>query len=84
MKVTVKSKEKQDCKIPFDDIPIGYVYVAGYSGGPVILKLRNGESAVLSLSYDNSRTFFGIAAGWKGESAHKILGKLVEIIVEEE
>lgn len=82
MKITVKPKpEPEQCEILFDDIPVGYVYIANDSDGPTVLKLRNNE-AVLLINYDNDR-WFKLAKGYKGLPAYKILGKLTEIIVEE-
>ena len=86
MKVTVKPKtQKENQKVPFDEIPVGYVYVAKYTNGPIALKLNCGE-AVLLRHYDDlpGSDFFEIAAGFKGEPAIKVLGKLTELIVEEE
>jgi len=82
MKVTVNPKEKQDNHdIPFDEIPVGYVYVALYSDGPIALKLCNGEAMLLK--YGNGDEWFTIADGYNGKPASKILGKLTEVVVEE-
>jgi len=83
MKVTVKSKEKKESHgIPFDEIPVGYVYVALYSDGPIALKLCDNEAVLLGYS-DNDSDWFSIASGFKDEPASKILGKLTEIVIEE-
>jgi len=85
MKVTVKPKEKKEsCKIPFDEIPVGYVYVALYSDGPITLKLKNGDAVLLSYNDGLSvNEYLEIAKGFKGKPAYKILGKLTEIVIEE-
>jgi len=81
MKVTVKPKQTEKRQeIPFDEIPVGYVYVAKYSGGPIALKLKD-KQAVL-LSHGSSEDWFYVAEGFKDEPAYKILGKLTEVIVE--
>ena len=82
MKITVKSERKENMNVPFDEIPVGHVYIAEYRGGPVALKLCNGE-AVLLTHWDDG-AWFCMAAGFKGTPAYKVLGRLTEIIVEEE
>ena len=82
MKVTVKSKQKENMNVPFDEIPVGYVYIAERHNGPTALKLCD-EEAVL-LTHWNNDVWFEMAGGFKGQPAYKILGKLTEIIVEEE
>ncbi len=86
MKITVKSRPKQ-CDIPFDEIPIGYVYVSRCHDGPIMLKLKDNEAVLLTYSDDenkNKNNWFKVAEGYKNLPATKILGKLTEIIVEEE
>jgi len=81
MKVTVKPKQAEKRQeIPFDEIPVGCVYVVEFSDGPTALKLKD-KQAVL-LSHHNSEDWFEIANGLKGQPATKILGKLTEVIVE--
>jgi len=81
MKVTVKPKQTEKSQeIPFDEIPVGYVYVAEFSDGPIALKLKD-EQAVLLSHYDGG-DWFCVTEGFKGMPATKILGKLVEVIVE--
>ena len=84
MKVTVKEKQDKNREIPFDEIPVGYVYVAKYSDGPVALKLNDNKAVLLCYENDNDDyDWFKLAEGFKGEPAYKVLGKLTEIIVEE-
>ena len=81
MKVTIVPKEKEDNEeIPFDEIPVGTVYIAESKAGPMALKLEDGEAALLTFNNDD---WFVLADGHKGTPAYKILGKLTEIIVEE-
>ena len=83
MKVTVKAKPKpKQCGIPYDDIPVGYVYIAGSHTGPIALKLVKGN-AVLLANHPRSIDWFEITEGFKGVPAYKILGKLTEIVVKE-
>jgi len=84
MKITVKGKKEENHKILFDEIPIGYVYVAARPDGPILLKLDNNEAVLLTYS-SHSEDWFAVtkAGGYKGEPAYKVLGKLVEIIVKE-
>lgn len=79
MKVIVKEKNKKDEKVPFEGIPVGYVYIGGYRNGPILLKLENEEAAILA--YGNNIDWFHLAIGWRGMPAYKILGKLTEITV---
>ena len=81
MKVTVKPKQEERHDVPFDEIPVGYVYVVKYTDGPVVLKLNDGEAVLLC--HDDSGDFFDMAAGFKGAPAYEVLGKLAEVIVEE-
>jgi len=87
MKITVKNKKEEKKEIPFDEIPVGAVYVARFHDGPIVLKLNDGEAVLLSHSDENEENelsdWFEIADGFKGEPATKILGKLTEIVVEE-
>ena len=83
MKVTVKPKtQKENQKVPFDEIPVGYVYVAKYYDGPITLKLCDNEAVLLF--HQNDSGWFAIANGFKDLPAYKVLGKLTEVIVEEE
>jgi len=83
MKITVKPrKEEKNKNVPFDKIPVGYVYVSEFSDGAITLKLKNNEAVLLSHFRDED--WFEIADGFKGKPAYKVLGKLMEIIVEEE
>ena len=84
MKVTVKSKQKEDMSVPFDKIPVGYVYIAGRYNGPLALKLENNGATLLTYNSDGSNNWFDMADGYKDVPAYKILGRLTEIIVEEE
>jgi hypothetical protein len=77
MKVIVKPK----CEIPFNEIPTGYVYVCSFQGN-TMLKLQNGEA--VALTWSNGDDCLNMAAVTKNKPATKILGKLTEIIVEEE
>ena len=79
MKVTFMPKERKVNKVPFDEIPVGMVYIAECETGPVALKLEGGEAALLT--YVNNDDWFVLADGYKGTPAYKILGKLTEIIV---
>ena len=81
MKVTVKEKQNKNMNVPFDEIPVGCVYVVLGKKGPIALKLMDNE-AVLLTCYNNNN-WFTMAHGIKGEPAYKVLGKLTEIIVEE-
>ena len=82
MKVTVKPKQTKEFKIPFDEIPVGSVYVVRYCNGPVALKLEDNEAVLLSYSGSDA-AWLELATDYKGIPAYKILGKLTEIIVEE-
>lgn len=82
MKITVKPKQKEKHEnIPFDEIPVGYVYIAKYSNGPIALKLEDNEAVLLK--YSNNSDWFEMAHGSKGQPAYEVLGKLTEIIVKE-
>ena len=82
MKITIKPKQvEENHEIPFDEIPVGYVYVVEHHSGPIALKLNNNEAVLLS--YGGGNNWFILATGYKGKSAYKVLGKLAEIIVEE-
>ena len=84
MKVTIKEKqEEKNQGVPFDEIPNGYIYVVGADDGPIALKLGGNNAVLLSYS-DKNINWFVIADRYKGSPAYKILGKLTEIIVEEE
>ena len=83
MQVTIKQKKEKNESVPFDKIPVGYVYVVEEEYGPTALKLIDGEAVLLNHSGNND-TWLAIADGFKGKPAHKILGKLTEIIVKEE
>ena len=89
MKTTVKEKQDQDqdqdknMNVPFGEIQAGYVYIASGSHGPVALKLENNEAVLLSFCRYGI-DWFSMALGFKNEPAYKILGKLTEIIVEEQ
>ena len=81
MKVTVKPESKKEvCEIPFDKIPIGSVYEV--SDGAVLLKVTATDAIIFA--GNGGCDFFGMAHSYKTFSAAKILGKLTEIIVEEE
>lgn len=82
MKVTVKEKQDVNKNVPFDEIPVGYVYVALYKGGPTALKLSEEQAVLLCCTTDPD--WFMLANGYKGNQAYKVLGKLTEIIVEEQ
>lgn len=89
MKTTIISEQKKSQKTPFDKIPVGYVYMAGDSTGPIALKLRDGEAVLLANYFIGEEgmptdDLFKLADGYKNVSAHKILGKLTEIIVQED
>lgn len=81
MKITVKPKQEENCKVPFDEIPVGYVYVVERLGS-IALKLLGGEAVLLKFD-SNGGSWFAIADDYKGMAAYKILGKLTEIIVKE-
>lgn len=82
MKVTVKPKPKKEvCEIPFDKIPSGYVYVCSFQGN-TMLKLKDGEA--VALTWCDGGNCLRVARATKNMPATKILGKLTEIIVEEE
>ena len=87
MRITVKEKQDQDqdknMNVPFEKIPAGYVYIAGNNHGPVALKLNNSEAVLLSFCRYGI-DWFNMAIGFRNEPAYKILGKLTEIIVEEQ
>jgi hypothetical protein len=83
MKVTVKAKQEENMNVPFDEIPVGYVYVAQWAGKPIALKLHGGAAVLLNYNTETENDFLEIAVGFKGKSAYKILGKLTEIVVEE-
>ena len=87
MRITVKEKQDQDqdknMNVPFKEIPAGYVYIAGNSHGPVALKLEHNEAVLLSFCRYGIG-WFNRALSFKNEPAYKILGKLTEIIVEEQ
>ena len=81
MKITIKPEpKKENHEIPFDKIPVGYVYEV-LVNGPTMLKLKKNEAVLLN--YSSGDNWFKIADGHKGIPAYKILGKLTEIIVEE-
>jgi len=81
MKVTVKEKQKEkNHKIPFDEIPVGYVYVCAFQGN-TMLKLKNDEA--VALTWHDGDDCLSIANVTKNKPACKILGKLTEIVVEE-
>jgi len=84
MKITIKPEEKKEHNIPFDKIPVGYVYRALWNDGPIALKLTDGEAVLLCHDYDDDGEWFQLADGFKGYPAHEILGKLTEVIVEKE
>ena len=87
MKVTIKEKQKKEKnhEIPFDEIPTGYVYVTKYSDGPIALKLNDNKAVLLCYENDDDYyDWFEMADGFKGTPAYKVLGKLTEVIVEEE
>ena len=84
MKITVKEKQKEDMNVPFNEIPVGYVYVVKHSFGPLALKLENNAAILLAYNSTGSGHWFDMDIGYKGISAHKVLGRLAEIIVEEE
>jgi hypothetical protein len=84
MKVTVKAKQEKSCEVPFDEIPVGYIYVVYSTTEPIALKLENNNAVLLGHkgAFSDSN-FFKIANGLKGTPAIKILGKLTEVVVEE-
>jgi len=92
MIITTKPKKTEKVVIiPFNEIPVGHVYVVKYYDGPIALKLK-GNNAVLLCDNeddtdnrfeDDTDNRFEIADGFKGEPAYKVLGELTEIIVEE-
>ena len=87
MRITVKEKQDQDqdknMNVPFKEIPAGYVYIAGNNYGPAALKLEHNEAVLLSFC-EHGIDWFSMARGYKNEPVYKILGKLTEIIVEEQ
>lgn len=84
MKITVKEKQEEKGKVTaFNDIPVGYVYIVTCKGGPVALKLRDNKAVLLTYGCEYNPDWFTLAVGFEGRPAHKILGKLTEIIVEE-
>lgn len=81
MKVTVTVKEKEKNEIPFDEIPVGIVYVVSGHSGPIALKLNNNEAVLLC--HNDKSNWFQLVGGLTSAPAYKVLGKLAEIIVEE-
>lgn len=87
MKITIKAKQEEVQKIPFDAIPVGMVYVAESSVGPVALKLC-GNEAILLADYGEDDTdtptddCLMLCAGYKDVPAYKILGKLTEVVID--
>jgi len=84
MKIAIKPEEKKEHNIPFDKIPVGYVYIADDCNGPIALKLTGGEAVLLCHEYDGDNGWFGLANIFKGVPAYEILGKLTEVVVEKE
>ena len=87
MKITIRKKEPKRKTITAADVKPGYVfeYCEDFSdseGRVVALKLHNG---IVYLKFDDKKDWFKIRddASWKNCSV-KILGRLSEIIVEEE
>ena len=100
MIITTKPKKTEKVVIiPFNEIPVGHVYVVKYYDGPIALKLKGNNAVLLCDNEDDTDNRFEddtdnrfendtdnrfeIADGFKGEPAYKVLGELTEIIVEE-
>ena len=86
MKITVRPILKlKNQVVPFDEIPVGYVYVIQRPGEPVMLKLCKDEAVLLNYGAGlNSDERLKLANDFKGLPTNRILGKLTEIIVEKE
>jgi hypothetical protein len=83
MKITIKPKQKKENHdVPFNEIPVGSVYVAKYYEGPIALKLKGDMAVLLTHGVVDASDLFVLADGFKDEPAYEILGKLTEIIVE--
>ena len=81
MEITVRKKESEKTKSTIADVKPGYVFKI--MRGPIALKLGAGD--VVLLKFTNGGDWFGVwdERSWK-DSSVKILGRLSEIIVEEE
>jgi len=81
MKITVIPKEKPEPKkIPYGKIEPGTVYESAFQGC-TMLKLKDGEAA--ALGWARGANCMALAVANKGLPATKILGRLIEIVVEE-
>ncbi len=80
MKITVIPSKQKPQTISYNEIEPGTIYQV--KDGTIILKLHY-DAAVL-LEYPSGGTYLEIAKGYRAFPAVKILGKISEIVVEEE
>ncbi len=82
MKITIKpEKEHKDQSIEFRNLEPGTIFE--YSVGVVGLKLRGGNAVLLTHGIVGTGDCFELAVSYKEEPIKRILGKLVEIVVDQ-
>lgn len=78
MKITVRSK-KQDSKILLADLKPGTVFE--YDDGTIALR-GDYPDEVFLLQYNEGDDWFGVAKNYLSRPIKKILGQIIEVIVE--